>query len=54
MALLYILDTDRTENTASKVLLLLQADLLPSDGSGIVACLRSRCLAMAVPLTPLF
>jgi hypothetical protein len=31
----------------------LPADSLPS-GSGIVVCLHGRCLAMAVPLVPLF
>jgi hypothetical protein len=33
---------------------LLLADLLPSDGSGVVACIHGRCLPMPVSLAPLF
>jgi hypothetical protein len=53
VAFVYIVGTDRAEDTASNSSSLL-ADSFPSDGSGIVACSHSRFLAMAVPLAPLF
>jgi hypothetical protein len=46
MAFLCSLCKDRTENTFPTVPPLLLADSLPSDGSGTVACLHSRCLAI--------
>jgi hypothetical protein len=45
---------DRIENTTSNSSSIIAADLLPSDGSGIVAFLHGRCLAMAVSLAPPF
>jgi hypothetical protein len=49
----YSPDTDRTENIASNGSSIV-ADSLPIDGSGIVACLHGRCLAMVVSLALLF
>jgi hypothetical protein len=45
---------DHTETLPPIVPPLLLADLLPTVGYGIVACLHGRCLAMAVSLAPLF
>jgi hypothetical protein len=49
VAFLYSLSMDGTETSLPTAPPLLLTDSLPSDGSGIVACLHSRCLSWMSP-----